>query len=127
MKIFIMLLMLISFSPKGQAAPNESFGHLYAAAGELYGLGALRIGGKNWEAGLMNSSSLGLGRVIYRGGMYAIGGGILTLASNIGLFGALGKEWDFWKIWAFRVEGNIAHGVGNYSAAQVHLGLSVGW
>ena len=127
MKLIIFILIIIFLLKPNYADANETAGHVYVGATEVLGLASIRVGGPTWEAGFLNRSGIGFARILRKGGLYAMGGALYTVTSSVGLFGTMGKEWNFWNVMAFRIEANIGHSIDNYSSAEVQIGLSVGW
>lgn len=124
-KILIILIFIFSFNCF--ATPSERFGHIYIAGGELFGLSSVRVGGKSWEAGLLNRRSIGFVRVAYDNSLYLNYGGMINLNATPGIFGAMGYEKLLWNFLSLRAEINMGHAIDNYSSSEIHLGIGAFW
>ncbi|MDA8792929.1 hypothetical protein N9N67_06755 [Bacteriovoracaceae bacterium] len=127
MKIKLLFILIFSFySLSVQAAKDEKYAHVYVGAGELLGLGTVRVGFKEWEFGMLNQRApLGAMKQIYKDDLYVGAGFVLNYNLSPGIIGAVGYEYYFWKIFSFRAEANVSHSVDNYSHANGLVGLTV--
>lgn len=125
-KFIGVLALFLSFSV--MSAPTEKFAHVFYGAGEIYSTPAsFRIGRQDWEIGLFNQRSLGFTKLIYKDDYYAAAGLIVNQNSMPGIFGGLGWETYFWKVFSFRAEANTSYGFDNYSHSEIILGLTLYW
>lgn len=124
-KIICLLLSIISFNCI--SAPDEKLMHVYGAVGELYSPSSVRVGMSNWEVGMLNRSSFGFGAMTYKGNKYLIAGPMFNYNAALGLFAGVGVEWTFFGFSSLRAEINTGHGLDNYSASEMQIGLSLYW
>ncbi|MBF0206954.1 MAG: hypothetical protein HQK53_08675 [Oligoflexia bacterium] len=102
--------------------------HLFAAAGEGFSVGTVRLGRNDFEFGLYPGYLLGIGVVIgITNNLYS------TLSvgytnGDLGCYGGLGV--DFWRLWILNFRAEIG-GVGslfrNNSSGHALLGLDLGF
>jgi hypothetical protein len=125
LKKLLLIFCLFFYSHSTWALPNENLGHLYVAGGEgLISLGSVRLGHKNWELGMVQRGAFALNKLFYKGNTYASFGPALTLG-GLGIYGAMGHEIPFWKIFTFRFELNGAQSFSNYGTGGILLGLTL--
>jgi len=122
------MTMLVLLTPPCESSTTRnqaSVGHIFAAAGTLYGLGSLRIGHHTWEGGLLNSNSLGVVKLLNLGRMYFGFGFAAVGGADFGFYASSGVE--FWNLWLlnFRFEANGTATYKNSTTGELLLGVSL--
>jgi hypothetical protein len=120
-------MIVILFSTSIIAAPNEEYFHVYGAFGEIFSVGSIRAGRKDWEVGILNRRFIGYNQLYYKDKFYGTFGAGINLNVSPGIFTGLGYEYYFWKIFSFRAEANGSYSVDNYSASEVQAGITIYW
>lgn len=123
--IFVILFLLLSSNLR--AVEKEKFLHIYGALGQLYNPASFRIGHKTWELGLLNRTSIGLAKLLYKGNIYAGFGPIISINSSFGVYGSVGVDIPFLKLFSFRAELNGTNSIDNYGMAELLLGATIYW
>ena len=123
----IKITFLLFFAFTLQAAEKESFFHFYGALGQIYSPASFRVGHKTWEGGMLNSKSFGFNKLLYKGPYYAGFGMVLTQNASLGLYGSLGYEYYFWKLFSFRFEANATSSYDNYGYGELLVGATFYW
>ncbi len=108
----------------GTTRNQASWGHVFGAAGLLYGLGSLRVGRHEWEAGLLNARSVGVVKLFNMGQIYFGFGFAAMGGSDFGFYASTGVEfWNF-SIVNVRFEANGTASYKNSTDGELLLGLS---
>jgi len=124
--LYFISLSILFYSEKISAqGQGENWGHLYVAAGSLYGLGSIRLGHKNYEIGMLNSHSFGACVLLRAGNPYAAFGAILNQNAFPGLYGGVGIIWDYFNHFNIRLELNGSSGFDGYSHGEGLVGAGV--
>ncbi len=111
---------------QGSTTRNQaSIGHIFGAAGLLYGLGSARVGHHSWELGLLSSSSVGVAKLLNIGSMYFGFGFAAVSGSELGFYASSGVE--FWNLafLNFRFEANGIATYRNTTEGELLLGVSL--
>lgn len=85
--------------------------------------GSLRVGGNNWEFGLIMPGVLGVDKLFHFQKYYAAWGVVVGLGTSPGFYGAIGMSLDlFWGFY-FRGELGGAGLINGYARAEGQVGL----
>lgn len=133
---FCVLVSLPSFAARGGggggggSSRSSSVGfRTFIAAGPLISLGSVRFGYGEWEAGLLNSQSLGFDKIFSSGDYYSAFGFVVTMLGGNqmapGFYGGVGFDPQLWTIFHLRGELNATVGSNGLTAAEADLGISL--
>lgn len=119
-KIFLSLLLLLS-------TPAWSETTATLTAGPLLSLGSIRLGGADWEAGLLGSGFLGIFVLTRKNDFYmGVGPGVsVHYITGYGLRGALGLERELWGNIFVKLEASSYSASNGLSAGELQAGLTI--
>lgn len=122
----MILTMLVAAAAPARASVATSRYSVYAAAGSALGLGSVRLGVADWEAGLLNQQTLGVNKISFLNEQaYAAFGFGLALSARSGLavYGGMGWETPlFWSV-RLRLEMNASAATTGQTIGQLQAGL----
>ena len=101
---------------------------LFYGFGELFNPHSYRAGISNYEAILNVNQGFGIIKNFYYGNSYVSFTPLfITKDANIGIYGAIGYDYTFWRLFYLKMEFNTATSIGNYGASQAIIGLGLYW
>jgi hypothetical protein len=119
---FILIILTLSLEVSAR-----SFS-LFYGFGELYNPHSYRAGMGNYEFVVNVNQGLGVIRNFYFGDAYVSFTPLfITKDKSLGVYGALGYDYTFWKWFYIKAELNTATSIKNYGASQATLGLGLVW
>ncbi len=129
MKKLIPLIFLLSFffstAQAGTPRREAEYFHVFGGVGSLATPNSLRIGGREWEAGLLGNSVPGIVALknLHPSFYCAYG---LGYTDNVGLYAGMGAE--FLKLWVvgIRFEAAAYSSLNNHSEGFLTLGIDLG-
>lgn len=111
--------------------PDARYGHIFGGLGEAWAPAVYRIGGKNFEAGILRPGLVGAVYIqdISKRFYVAFGGGFYSELNLSHLSPYAGVGADFWKLWLvnFRFEAGMFSNIKNYTAGNLTFGINVGF
>lgn len=125
--IFILTILTAIFSEAQAGTPRRDadYFHIFGGVGSLATPNSLRIGGREWEAGLLGNSVPGIIALknLHPSFYCAYG---LGYTDNVGLYAGIGAE--FLKLWivGIRFEAAAYSSIDNHSEGFLTLGIDLG-
>ena len=127
-KIIPLILILIFLFPEAKAGSprrDADYFHLFSGVGALASPNSLRIGAREWEAGLLGNSIPGIIALknLHPSFYCAYG---LGYTDSVGLYAGVGAE--FLKLWivGIRFEAAAFSSINNHSEGFLTLGIDLG-
>lgn len=127
-RIIPIIIFLLCFFPEAYAGSprrDADYFHVFGGVGALASPTSLRLGGREWEAGLLGNSVPGI--IVLKNlhpSFYCAYG--LGYTDNVGLYAGLGAE--FLKLWivGIRFEAAAFSSINNHSEGFLTLGIDLG-
>ena len=127
-KLIPLIFLLLCFFPAAQAGSprrDADYFHLFGGVGSLASPSSLRVGGREWEAGLLGNSVPGIIALknLHPSFYCAYG---LGYTDSVGLYAGMGAE--FFKLWivGIRFEAAAFSSINNHSEGFLTLGIDLG-
>lgn len=99
----------------------------YVGVGPALAFPQVRLGGDEWEGGILTSKAIGFDKIFREGSTYAAFGLVYQTTSPAGggFYGAVGVEFPFWKYFSFRSELNSVAASNGFVRGEATAGLGL--